>query len=60
MINDEYEAEKAEAIKAGNRERISIPIIEKRWLSRGLKPGQLVNFRANLPSKKTPIPDNWP
>lgn len=34
---------------AGNSHRVTIPIIEKRF---GLKPGQLINYRANHYSRK--------
>lgn len=44
MANAEYEVEKAEAIKRGHCLRITIPMIEKR---RGLKPGQIFNYRTN-------------
>lgn len=54
QANDDYAACKAEAIRDGIGLRVTIAIIEKRWK---LKPGQLLYFRANLPRKKTPIPD---
>jgi hypothetical protein len=60
MVNADYEACKAEAIALKNPTRVSFTIIERRWIKHGLKPGQLLNFRANLPRKKTPVLDNWP
>ena len=54
QANDDYEVSKAEAIKKGHGYRISVTVIERRHK---LKPGQLLYFRANLPRKKTPIPD---
>lgn len=49
-INDDYELSKAET----SGYRISIRVIEKRWK---LPRGKLANFRANLPRRKTPLPD---
>lgn len=54
MVNDDYEQAKTEACAAGNPQRISVRIIERRWK---LPAGRLLYFRANLPRNKTPLPD---
>ena len=56
-VNADYEVAKNEAIMNRHSTAINVRTIERRWK---LRPGQLVNFRANLPRKKTPVPDNWP
>ena len=54
MVNADFEDAKSEAIQSATPHSVSIRIWEKRWK---LKRGQLANFRANLPRKKTPLPD---
>lgn len=55
-VNCDYELAKAEAVRAGHPTRVSVRLIERRH---NLKAGQLVYFRANLPRRKTPVPDSW-
>ena len=54
MVNADYDLAKEEAVGSGRPHTVTIRIWERRWK---LKAGQLLNFRANLPRKKTPVPD---
>jgi hypothetical protein len=57
LANADYETSKVEARKAGHGHGVTVRMIERRWK---VKAGQILNFRANLPRKKTLVPDNWP
>lgn len=54
-VNADYEIAKQEARASGFHHTVTVRIIERRFK---LPAGQLLHFRANLPRRKTPVPDD--